>query len=172
MTISFHIHSNLTHFHTNGQASGLVFKTRVKVIGKFLIESGKGKVFIAEYFMYERLSRVRPSTASYSVWNKFVKFSALSGHMINCLITEFSLPERENVLTIGHVVQPKYLSVRPDQTQWVIFFFSSISLVRNRKYPRIWLTNSTLFSDPGEASGMDRSKFCHLNFFNRFTREA
>ena len=110
-------HSNLTHFHTNGQASGLVFKTRVKVIGKFWIESGKGKVFIAEYFMYERLSRVRPSIASYSVWNKFVKFSALSSHMINCLITEFSLPERENVLTISHVVRPKYLSVRPDQTQ-------------------------------------------------------
>ena len=48
---------------------------------------------------------------------KLSKFSALSSHMINYLITEFSWPERENILAIGHVAQPKYFSVRPDQTQ-------------------------------------------------------
>ena len=54
---------------------------------------------------------------------KLSKFSALSSHMINYLITEFSWPERENILAIGHVAQPKYF-FRPARPNSISIYFS------------------------------------------------
>ena len=97
MTIRFHLNSNLTHFHTNGRASGLVFKTRVKVIrnGLLWVSCSESKV-AKENFLLQNILCMRGGPACARLLlpiqfeKKLSKFSALSSHMINYLITEFS----------------------------------------------------------------------------------
>ena len=76
-----------------------------KIIGAFLMNCDlfaltrktQRKIFlIVEYFLL--FSGVRPCIASYYGWTKFSKFSTLSGHVIKCLMTDFGLAGRVNML--------------------------------------------------------------------------
>ena len=76
-----------------------------KSIGAFLMNCDlfaltrktQRKIFLTvKYFLL--FSRVRPCIASYYGWTKFSKFSTLSGHVIKCLLTDFGLAGRVNML--------------------------------------------------------------------------
>ena len=137
-----------------------------KSIGAFLMNCDlfaltrktQRKIFlIVKYFLL--FSRVRPCIASYYGWTKFSKFSTLSGHVIKCLLTDFGLAGRVNMLAafspyIMTSSQNFFPYVRYVWTIFIISYFpfgSGYSREQKKKHQVFYFTQSSSGSSPTTA---------------------